>query len=30
MSSFFNKLENLAEKVPEGIGHARAMAIGAY
>ncbi|KAI1793724.1 phospholipase D/nuclease [Ganoderma leucocontextum] len=28
MASFFNKIENLAEKVPEGIGHARAMAIG--
>ena len=28
MSSFFNKLEHLADKLPEGLDHARAMAIG--
>ncbi|KAI0708777.1 phospholipase D/nuclease [Cerioporus squamosus] len=28
MSKFLNKLERIADKVPEGIGHARAMAIG--
>ena len=28
MSGFFNKLENLVDKLPEGVEHARAMAIG--
>ncbi|CDO76228.1 hypothetical protein BN946_scf184644.g2 [Trametes cinnabarina] len=28
MSKFLNKLDRLAEKIPEGFGHARAMAIG--
>ncbi len=29
MSKFLNKLERIVDKVPEGFGHARAMAIGA-
>ncbi|KAH9884507.1 phospholipase D/nuclease [Cubamyces lactineus] len=28
MSGFLHKLDSLAEKIPEGLGHARAMAIG--
>ena len=28
MASFFDKLEHLAERLPEGVEHARAMAIG--
>ena len=30
MSSFFGKLDKIVNKIPEGIEHARATAIGAY